>query len=301
MKIKQIIGGIIAFILAVIAVMFIILPRQQDNETSAEVEEYTEQSSAQPLRIYSFNIQIFGVAKMAKQDVVAILVDLISSATIVAVQEVRSVSTEPVEQFMALLPPQYRFVLGPREGRTASKEQYWIIYDSTMVTVIGEHTYPDPQDTFQRNPLAVYFTAGNFDFIIIDNHIQPSDAVKEIAALPELVRYYQDLWHDTDVLVLGDFNADGTYYDEEALALVFPPEQYYSVIGNEYDTTVAPSNNTYDRFIITKSAQRHYTGNCGVIRFDEIYDLGSAGIAPQDISDHYPIWAEFSMTAQSSR
>jgi hypothetical protein len=36
-----------------------------------------------------------------------------------------------------------------------------------------------------------------------------------------------------------------------------------------------------------------FTGNSGVIRFDELYDFDEAGIAPNSVSDHYPVWAEF--------
>ncbi|MDR2807918.1 MAG: endonuclease [Spirochaetaceae bacterium] len=296
---KRTIWAIIVFIVAAFAIFFFFLPGEDETETEPEDEKTQSPIEAQkPLRIYSFNIQIFGAAKMAKQEVVDLLLQIVSGADIVAIQEVRSLTPDPVEQFMALLPPQYNYVLGPREGRTSSKEQYWIIYDSTAVTVIGEDTYPDPQDLFQRNPLAVYCkSAGNFDFIIIDNHVQPSDAAQEIGALVDVIEYYQDLWHDTDILVLGDFNADGAYYDENLLAQVFPADRYYSLISNDYDTTVASGDNTYDRFIITKSAGNYYTGNSGVIRFDEVYDFSLYSIEPKDVSDHYPIWAEFSITA----
>ncbi|MDR1411347.1 MAG: endonuclease, partial [Spirochaetaceae bacterium] len=53
------------------------------------------------------------------------------------------------------------------------------------------------------------------------------------------------------------------------------------------------SDNTYDRFIITSEAAEDFTGNFGVIRFDEIYDFERMGIVPRAVSDHYPVWAEF--------
>jgi endonuclease/exonuclease/phosphatase family metal-dependent hydrolase len=251
-------------------------------------------SEPDKIRIYSFNIQIFGASKMKKPKVVDVLVDILSRVDAAAIQEVRSTSDEPVRQFMELLPSKYDYVLGPREGRTASKEQYWVIYDAEKLTVADSATYDDAADRFQRSPMAVYFkTNDRFDFILIDNHIQPSDADNEIAVLPEVIEYFQNMWNETDILVMGDFNADGSYYDENKLAAVFPDSDYQIIITNEYNTTVAEGENTYDRFIITASSKEDFTGTFGVVYYDKIYDFPSLGIEPKDVSDHFPVWAEF--------
>jgi endonuclease/exonuclease/phosphatase family metal-dependent hydrolase len=255
---------------------------------------------ADTIRVFSFNIQIFGKAKMAKPDVVHILADIVSLADVIAVQEVRSASIEPVEQFMRYLPDRYEYVIGLREGRSSSKEQYWIIYDARKVQVLAAETWSDPDDVFERNPFAVFFqTLDKFDFVIINNHIQPDTAYQEISALPHVVDYYRQNWHESDILLVGDFNADGRYYDEQLLQNVFPPEQYRIVITNEYDTSVAPSENTYDRIIITSSAFEDYAGKCGVLRFDELYAFDQYPIQPRDVSDHYPVWAEFRINADT--
>jgi endonuclease/exonuclease/phosphatase family metal-dependent hydrolase len=249
--------------------------------------------SAQTIKIMSFNIQTFGVTKISRPEVVEILVGLVSQADIIAVQEVRSVRIDPVQRFMDLLPQKYGYVIGPREGRSSSKEQYWVIYDTEKFTVLEQDSWPDAEDIFERSPFSVYFkTSGAFDFTLIDNHIRPSDAENEIRALPAVVTYYIDLWNDPDVLVMGDFNADGRYFDKTLLNSIFPEDEYQIIFTDE-DTTVATSHNTYDRFIITSSASNYFTGNFGVIRFDEVYDFGGYSIRPSQVSDHYPIWAEF--------
>ncbi|MDR1127424.1 MAG: endonuclease [Treponema sp.] len=255
------------------------------------------QSASDSLRVYSFNIQIFGESKMKKQEVVQVLVDIVSRVDVVAIQEVRSIIDEPVKAFMAKLDPRYGYVLGPREGRTASKEQYWVIYDTDKLEVIDSAVFDDMGDRFQRRPMAVYFqTKDKFDFILIDNHIQPSDATREISVLPEVIAYFQDKWDEMDVLVVGDFNADGVYYNENDLINVFPEPDYLIILTNEYDTTVAgieEDSTTYDRFIITNSAREDYTGNFGVVYFDKMYNFAELGIEPKQVSDHFPIWAEF--------
>jgi endonuclease/exonuclease/phosphatase family metal-dependent hydrolase len=256
--------------------------------------------SAETITLCSFNIQIFGVSKMANREVAGILADIISRADVTAIQEVRSRDITPVVQFMRLLPPHYAYVLGPREGRSVSKEQFWVIYDTTKLRLLGEHTWADPEDIFERNPLGIYFqTTGAFDFILIDTHIQPANAAREIAAVPGVVTYYQERWHETDVVIAGDFNADGSYYDETALTAVFPEAEYHCIITNGYDTTVAAGDNTYDRIIITASAMEDYAGRCGVIRFEEAYDFTALTIQPRHVSDHYPVWAEFTLDADT--
>jgi endonuclease/exonuclease/phosphatase family metal-dependent hydrolase len=246
------------------------------------------------VKICSFNIQIFGASKMSKNEVAEILSSIVSSMDITAIQEVRSIFIDPVEQFMALLPEKYAYILGPREGRSSSKEQYWVIYDAGKFSLLGAAQYPDHDDIFERNPLGVYLrSAKGFGFILIDNHLQPGSAEKEIEALPAVVSYFKDYWGEEDVLVVGDFNADGSYYNESLLETVFSAEEYEIVITNDFDTTVAPSDNTYDRFIISNSAREDFTGKKGALRFDEEFDFSLYSIKPQEVSDHYPVWAEF--------
>jgi endonuclease/exonuclease/phosphatase family metal-dependent hydrolase len=245
------------------------------------------------VKIASFNIRTFGAAKMAKPEIAGLLAAIVSRADITAIQELRSASGEPLEQFMACLPG-YDYALGGREGRSSYKEQFLVVYDREKFSLLGMETYPDPEDLFERNPLGLYFkAAGGFDFILINNHIKPGDASREIAALGEAVPWFRSLWAEPDLLILGDLNADGAYYDETKLTGIFPDSRYSVLIGNDQDTTVAESDNTYDRIIITAAAREDYAGLSGVWRFGELYDLESLGLRDRELSDHYPVWAEF--------
>jgi endonuclease/exonuclease/phosphatase family metal-dependent hydrolase len=230
---------------------------------------------------------------MTNPKLAKVLADIVSQADITAIQELRSAAAEPLEQFMAGL-PKYAYALGPREGRSTYKEQFLVIYDREKFELLGMESYPDPEDLFERNPLGLYFKgAGGFDFILINNHIKPGDAPREIAALGEAAPWFRELWADPDLLILGDFNADGAYYDEAELAGIFPGEQYSLLITNDQDTTVAAGDNTYDRIIISAAAREDYAGLSGVWRFGELYDLESLDIQERELSDHYPVWADF--------
>lgn len=247
-------------------------------------------------RLASFNIQVFGVTKASKPQVMDILVDIIDDFDMVAIQEIRDASGTAIQDLMELLPEYYELIIGPREGRTRSKEQYAIVYDGTRFEVVWEYTYEDPNDVFERSPHAVHFQSldGQFDFVVINTHKAPGDAEAEIAYMDTLVKIVELNSSEQDIIIVGDFNADGSYYDEEMLVVDFPPQDYFSIIGNDIDTTVSPNNPyTYDRIIITDDVVDNYSGEFGAIYFDDIYDFISLGIEPKEVSDHYPVYAEF--------
>ena len=86
-------------------------------------------------------------------------------------------------------------------------------------------------------------------------------------------------------------NADGSYFNENNLAVIFP--SWIQLIGNNEDTTVAVSNNTYDRMMTRNTtANVEYTGTSGVFRWDSEYNVTDSSFI-KNVSDHYPIYAEF--------
>lgn len=254
----------------------------------------TESISNETISILSFNIQIFGRAKASKPEVMDILVDIIDDYDLVAIQEIRDASGEAIQDLMILLPLEYELVLGPREGRSRSKEQYAFIYDSTVLTAGDSFVYDDPNDVFERNPHSTYFTThGNFDFVIINKHVAPGDADAEIYYTPQVVEVVSLHFEEEDVIIVGDFNADGSYFNEEELDDVFNPSDYEIIVSNDTDTTVAANDYTYDRIIITDDVLEDYTGSWGVFNFETHYDYSLLSIEPKEVSDHYPVWAEF--------
>ena len=95
---------------------------------------------------------------------------------------------------------------------------------------------------------------------------------------------------EQDFIVMGDLNADGSYFDEKSVSTLSGSE-YYWVIGDGVDTTTKSTDYTYDRIIITDSALGDLSGDAGVFRFDIEYGLTvDETIA---VSDHYPVFAEY--------
>ena len=98
---------------------------------------------------------------------------------------------------------------------------------------------------------------------------------------------------DEPVIIMGDYNADGRYFDETSY-VPLKSGDYLWIIGNEVDTTVASGDNTYDRIVSTRP-NIFYTGDAGAFRFDETYNLSHEFAA--EVSDHYPVYAYFSRYA----
>ena len=261
---------------------------------------------AAPLKVVSFNLLRFGDAKAADRKIAGFMASLIRDADVAALQEGLDLSEDAARGFAEMAGADKAFVLGPPQGRNDFyRENYLFLYNKNRVSLAAAAVYPDIERTFERPPMAAYFKAAAFDFFIVNCHVKPDETAArttaEIARLPGVVRYFSALWRETDALVAGDLNAAGAYYDEDSLAYVFPQAAWTIVTPNGCDTTVSPKNTfAYDRLIISKSAAEDWTGNWGIIRFDSWDECRNVTPNPMaDISDHYPLWADFFVTNDS--
>ena len=266
------------------------------------------------VKIASFNIQIFGQSKASNQEEMDVLVQIIREFDIVAIQEIRDAAGTAIITLKNQVNADgssYDVIVGPRVGRTTSKEQYAFMYDTNVLEVLPDsYTYDDDgdgndsndlddsihlNDLFEREPFVVHFKvkSGDFDFVLINIHTKPDDAENEIGYLPDVITDVFPHLNETDVICLGDFNADGSYFNEDTYTTIFPSSQYNWLISNSVDKTVAVSDNTYDRIVTTLSTNEDFNGVVGVYRFDTLYDFSSPTLEPKDVSDHYPVWGEF--------
>lgn len=261
--------------------------------------ENRENLSMQKIRVGAFNIQVFGVSKASKPEVMDTLAKIIRTYDVVAVQEIRDKSQTALPELVELVNTdgsQYSYIVSERLGRTSSKEQYAYVYDNNSVRPVGEGlTYPEPEETdpFHRNPYIASFETlgGDFDFTLITVHTDPDDANVEINALADVAAYAREIFpEEDDFIVLGDFNADGSYFDEDESSSL-STGAYCWLINNSMDTTTKASDCTYDRIVISDSTMSEFTGNSGVFRYDLEYNLSYDETVA--VSDHYPVYGEF--------
>lgn len=283
-------------ILSLIFIVFLSLISCRTIQTSQPNILLASTTVNETITIASFNLQVFGITKAEKLDVIGLLAAIISEFDIAAIQGIRDNSgtaIETLEDAVDAFGNDYRYIFGTRPGRTRSKEQYAYFYRTETIQPIDSYTFDDVTDIFHREPFIAYLRtkSGNFDFILINIHTDPDEATEEIAALPEVILDAQKHLEEPDSIVLGDFNADCSYFDESTYTSIFLPGEYNWIISNDEDTTVKDTVCTYDRIVTTPSTDEDYTGSSGVYRFDTVYELTQEEALR--VSDHYPVWVEF--------
>jgi deoxyribonuclease-1-like protein len=250
------------------------------------------------IKVGAFNLQVFGTTKAGNSEVMGVLSKIIRNYDVIAVQEIRDSSQTALPMLRdavnSMGGPQYEYVVSERLGRTSSKEQYAYLYNTQTIQQIGSpYTYPDINDLFQREPYVSEFKAknGNFDFVLIAIHTDPDNATQEINDLPMVVEDSRSKYPgEGDFIVMGDLNADCTYFNENGQSPLRNSD-YYWVINNSIDTTTKSTDCTYDRIIITTPARTDFAGDSGVFRFDSAYNLSYENTIA--VSDHYPVYASF--------
>ncbi len=250
-----------------------------------------------PIRIATFNIQIFGTAKLGKPEVMDVLAKVVRRFDVVAIQEVRASDQTVVPQFVRLVNSEgarYDFVLGPRLGRTSSKEQYAFLYDTTRVIVDPNSVYTvnDPADYLHREPLVAHFKAraggqyAPFSFKLVNIHTDPDETDIELDALDDaFVAVQHDGSGEDDIVLLGDLNVDEYHLGQ----LGQLPGIGYVVTGT---TTNTRRNHAYDNIVFHRGVTTEYTGRWGVLDLEAEYGLTREQALA--VSDHLPVWAEFS-------
>lgn len=254
--------------------------------------------SGTTVRVASFNIQVFGEKKLANREVVDVLARVIRYFDVVAVQEIRDASDDLLPRFLALVNADgshYDYVIGPRLGRTSSKEQYAFIYNAASVECDRQNVYTvdDPDDLLHREPLVAGFRVRGpppdqaFTFTLIDVHTDPDEAQAELNVLDDVFRAVRnDGRGEDDIILLGDLNADDHHLGE--LGQV----GYITWVISGVPTNTRGTH-LYDNILFDSRTTIEYARHAGVFDLmSEFHLLQAQALA---ISDHLPIWAEFSL------
>ena len=264
------------------------------------------------IRLASFNIQMFGDKKSSTRmrdgvDVMATLAQIVSQFDLVAIQEVRGGNSVPVERLVQLINTsgaRYTATVSPPIGRTSQTECYAFVWDETRVEMVRDSGYvvQDTADRMHREPMVASFRAlavpraghDPFSFTLINAHTDPDEVTamatsNEINVLDDVfvrVRQYEyDRLGEEDCILLGDLNVDADNLQE--LAMI---PNVFSIAGNTPTNT--RRTKTYDHILIDGQMTREYTGRFGVIDLQS--DLGLSETQALLVSDHMPLWAEFS-------
>ncbi|XP_066526519.1 deoxyribonuclease 1 like 4, tandem duplicate 1 [Hoplias malabaricus] len=267
------------------------------------------------MKIASFNIQKFGKRKLSDPAVIATLVKIVSRYDIVVILEVVDGSGKTVDTFLKELNKndpkrQYTMKISTRLGRTVYKEQFLFIYREDVAKVVGTYQYEDNQpgdeDAFDREPYILRFSCPSTvvkDLVMIPVHTKPEDSEKEIDEFFDVVQVVRDKWKTDNIMILGDFNADGGYVSKKEMKLIriFTDKNFHWLINDDVDTTTRQKNdNTYDRIVVYGKAllDAVVPNSAKAFNFQQEYGLTEADALK--VSDHYPVEVEMKKASKSS-
>jgi endonuclease/exonuclease/phosphatase family metal-dependent hydrolase len=246
----------------------------------------------------------------------AIIAEIIRRMDVVAVQEVRA-NTSGIRLLVdEFLGPDWGLMLSDvSAGERGNTERLGFLYDRRRVLpsgLAGEIVLPptpqgDPQEQFDRTPYIVGFRAGGERFSLLTAHIRygamPADRLPELTALANYTaREIRDRSiapgaEERNLIVLGDFNielrGDNPLFQAFiSTGLNVPPQ----LLG------VRSTYNTIPRFydqigwFMDESFNLKYTEQAGSVDFaGAVYKDLSSLLMSYRVSDHFPLWAEFSI------
>lgn len=277
------------------------LPQNEVKTTSSGGPPTTVNSNTLPQRsnatilVGSFNIQRLGPKKLGNPWVMEKLAAVIQQFDVIALQEITSKDQRTLPALVDVVNrsgANYSYTISPRIGRTTYLEQYAYVFDANRLRSGPDFSYvvQDESDALHREPFVGRFqTLSNqpFAFTLINIHTDPDEIKYELDVLADVyvnVRQYE--YPEDDVILLGDLNAAPGKL------------QKLGRIPGLIPTITAPTNTrrnkTLDNILVDNQLTREFTGRSGTI------DLESAfGIELQDaerLSDHLPVWAEFSIS-----
>ena len=250
------------------------------------------------IRIASFDLDGFGPAKLARPEIVRELADVLRWFDLTAVQEIRSPRDDTLMRLLDQVNAtgrHYDYLIGPRRGNGAATEQFAYIFDTATIETdrTTVYTVDDPGRRLAHEPLVAAFRVRGpapsdaFTFTLINAHVEHTNSAAELDALADAYRAVRsDGRGEDDVLIVGNLNAD----DRHLGALGSLPS--IATVLSATPTT-ARGTKMCDNMLYNRQATIEYTGRAGVL--DVASELNLPMTQVLELSDHLPVWAEFSV------
>ncbi len=250
------------------------------------------------IRIATINLGPFDQKKLDKPHVVDRLVQVIGRFDVVAIQDVRARDQGLLIEFLERINAggrHYDFATSPDVGRNEVEQYSAFLLDRSTVQIDRSTVYlvEDEAGRFGREPLAASFIARGpspneaFTFTLINVHTEPSQAAEELDLLDDVFRAVRDDGRgEDDVILLGDLGADDRHLGQ----LGQLPNITWAI--SDVPSTTRGTR-LVDNVLFDRRATIEYTGRSGVVDLIREFDLSMRQAV--EISDHLPVWAEFSV------
>lgn len=274
------------------------------DESSMPIESVSESRASirDEISVATWNIQVFGQSKLRKRGPMQVIIDMVRRFDVIAIQELRSKDQTVIDRFLSMVNQEgyaYDVVVGPRLGRSSSKEQYLYLYDTNRIELIDGSVYTinDRRDLLHREPLVASFRvtgahSGNaWTFTLVNIHTDPDEVKAEVNVLDDVIRFVRRNDSEDDVILLGDLNAAPRQLGD----LRDVPNLMWTVRDKPTNTR---GNKLYDNILFSGTTTSEFTGHSGVIDLQSEYALSMEEALT--VSDHLPVWATFAPVEASS-
>lgn len=250
------------------------------------------------IRVATINLGPFDPQKLSKQHVVDRLAQVIRRFDVVAIQDVRARDQGILLEFVEKInggQRHYDFAMPPSVGRDPVEQYSAFLFDRATVEIDRRTvcTVHDDEGRFRREPLVASFLARGpspteaFTFTLVNVHTDASRVLEELDLLDDVFRAVRDDGRgEDDVILLGDLGVD----DRHLGALGQVPNITWAI--SEVPSTTRGTR-LVDNLLFDRRATTEYTGRSGVVDLIREFELSMRQAV--EISDHLPIWAEFSV------
>ena len=249
------------------------------------------------IRIATFHADRLTETKLANRQVSDVLVRMISQFDVIAIQDIRARNLGLLSELIEMINAtgkQYNFATCPTAGRDSVQCYSAFLYDETGIDVDRTmvHSVDDPQGRFRHPPLVGLFRAKEpaedeaFTFKLINVHIDSTRVGDERGLLDDIYRAVRDdPPEEDDVIMLGTFGGDVNRMD--------PLAEILDVTTAIVDTpTTLRGTRPVDNILFNRRASTEFTGRADVTDLVRQFELSLPDA--QEVSDHLPVWAEFS-------
>lgn len=247
------------------------------------------------IRVGSFNTQHYGATKIGKLATMESLAKICRQFDVLALQEIsgREQDLLPVlVQKINLSGRRFDYLVGPRVGPEGNQLQFAFLFDTDRIETdrYQLYTVEDPSQLIAYEPLVAWFrtkTVGTeeaFTFSVVNVQIDEQRRDEELGLLTELLNSVRrDGRQEDDCLLVGDFGAS----DQQLLSL----RSHGHVPALQGIPTNVRGNAMLDNILISQASTKEFTGRVGVLDFLREFNLTLD--QAMEVSDHLPIWAEF--------
>lgn len=253
------------------------------------------------------------------------IAEIASRFDVIAIQEVKD-NLRGLRYVLRRLGPDWGLILTDiTKGASGNAERLAFVFDTRRVKPSGlacELVVPGEQDRkipagalnrqFARTPYAVSFLSGGQTFILVTLHVvygkSPAERIPELKAIADWLAGWAEQeadWHH-NLIALGDFNIDredDPLYQAFTSTGLTPADKLNAVPRSVFDTPGHASFYDQIAWFTDPAKGPSLTLECSNAgSFDFVPLLQGEGTVRDlsfRISDHYPLWVEFSLRRAS--